>query len=209
MKYVAYLRVSTRRQGVSGLGLESQRQAVAPYAPVAEYVEVESGKRAARPELVKAIARARKEKAVLVVAKIDRLARNAHFLLGILESGVDVLFCDLPELPPGPMGKFFLTMMAAVAELEGGMISDRTKAALAQAKARGVVLGRAGKDLAAANRNRADAAARALEKDIQDLTGTYVEKAEALNRKGVKTPGNGAWHPETVRRVERRLAGGL
>jgi DNA invertase Pin-like site-specific DNA recombinase len=148
-RLIAYRRVSTIRQGVSGLGLEAQDAAVASYAQVAggvilrAYTEVETGKRADRPELGKALADCKRSKAVLVLAKLDRLARNARFLLTLIESGVDVAFCDLPSVPAGAVGKFILTQMAAVAELEAGLISERTKAALAAYKARGGLLGSA------------------------------------------------------------------
>lgn len=147
MRYVAYRRVSTDKQGKSGLGLEAQDSAIRAHVGegeiVATYTEVESGKRTDRVELAKALAHARRIKATLVFAKLDRLARNARFLLGIVESGVDVVFCDFPTIPPGPTGKFIITQMAAVAELEAGLISQRTKAALAAAKARGTLLGAA------------------------------------------------------------------
>jgi DNA invertase Pin-like site-specific DNA recombinase len=133
---VAYYRVSTDKQGKSGLGIEAQHSAVRGYATAkectihAEFTEVETGKRSDRPELRRALAECKRTGATLVIAKLDRLARNARFLLTLLEGGVDIVFCDLPEIPPGAMGKFLLTQMAAVAELEAGLISDRTKAAL-------------------------------------------------------------------------------
>ena len=146
MKLVAYLRVSTSQQGRSGLGIEAQRTAVARYAHAnslevaAEHVEVESGRRSDRPQLQKALVICRLHRADLIVAKVDRLTRSVAFFSALLESGVGVRFCDLPSLE-GPTGRFMLTQMAAVAELEAGMISARTKAALAAAKARGVRLG--------------------------------------------------------------------
>jgi DNA invertase Pin-like site-specific DNA recombinase len=133
---IAYYRVSTDKQGKSGLGIEAQHSAVRGYATgagctiTAEFTEVETGKRSDRPELRRALAECKRTGATLVIAKLDRLARNARFLLTLLEGGVDIVFCDLPEIPPGAMGKFLLTQMAAVAELEAGLISDRTKAAL-------------------------------------------------------------------------------
>ena len=166
-RFVSYYRVSTDKQGVRGLGIEAQKAAVARYvdayrgALLAEFVEVESGRRVDRPELLKALDRAKQERATLLIAKLDRLARNTRFLLSILESGADVVFCDLPSVPPGPVGKFLITQMAAVAELEAGLISQRTKAALAVVKARGTRLGnptpeRARELAAAANRAAAD-----------------------------------------------------
>ena len=148
-RLIAYRRVSTARQGASGLGLEAQDAAIASYANAGgetllrAYTEVETGKRADRPELARALADCKRSKAVLVIAKLDRLARNARFLLTLIESGVDVAFCDLPTVPTGAVGKFLLTQMAAVAELEAGLISERTKAALAVYKARGGLLGAA------------------------------------------------------------------
>ena len=144
--FVAYYRVSTGRQAKSGLGIEAQRQAVANYLNggnwkiIAEFTEVESGKRSDRPQLDAALAAARARRVPLVVAKVDRLTRSVSFLSRLLDAGVDVRFADLPTLE-GATGKFMLQQMAAIAELEAGMISARTKAALAAAKKRGVVLG--------------------------------------------------------------------
>lgn len=208
---IAYLRVSTQRQGASGLGLEAQREAVRAFgAPAMEFVEVESGKVRNRPELQKAIAEAKKRDCVLVVARLDRLARNAHFLLGLVESGVKVAFCDLPDLPPGPTGKFMLTMLAAVAELEGGLISDRTKKALAAARERGTELGANGKVLAERYRSDAILRARCVMPAIEAVKAAGAESlgeiADALNRRGVTSATGGKWHPTSVQRVLRRAA---
>jgi DNA invertase Pin-like site-specific DNA recombinase len=146
-KFISYLRVSTDKQGKSGLGIEAQREAVVRYLNggrwtlSAEYVETESGRRADRPKLAAALAHAKAIGAKLVFAKLDRLTRNVDLLRSLVASGVDLVFCDLPSVPPGPMGRFLLTQMAAVAELEAGLIGERTKNALAAAKARGVKLG--------------------------------------------------------------------
>lgn len=139
-KLVSYYRVSTDKQGQSGLGLDAQQTVVGRYAEtyqgkvIASFTEIETGKRADRPELARALGHAKRAGAVLVIAKLDRLARNTRFLLTLIESGADVAFCDLPHVPPGAIGKFLLTQMAAVAELEAGLISERTKAALAAYK---------------------------------------------------------------------------
>src|SRR5215469_13185323 len=146
-KFISYLRVSTDKQGRSGLGLEAQRTAVESYLNggrwtlAAEYVEAESGKRSDRPKLGKALAHAKAIGATVVFAKLDRLTRNVDLLRSLVASDVDLVFCDLPHVPPGAMGRFLLTQMASVAELEAGLISERTKAALAAAKARGLKLG--------------------------------------------------------------------
>src|SRR4051795_12069726 len=145
-RFVSYLRVSTDRQGRSGLGLEAQRETVREFLNggdwqlVDEVIEVESGRATDRPELAKALARCRVMGATLVVANVSRLTRNPDFMSRLVEAGVEVRFCDLPKIE-GPAGKFMLRQMLAVAELEAGLISERTKKALAAAKARGQKLG--------------------------------------------------------------------
>ena len=130
-KFVAYYRVSTAKQGSSGLGLDAQRQAVRDYLNggawelIAEFQEVESGKRSDRPELARAMERCRLTGATLLIAKLDRLSRNVHFLSGLMEQGVDFLACDLPTA-----NKLTVHIMAAVAEQEREAISARTKAAI-------------------------------------------------------------------------------
>jgi DNA invertase Pin-like site-specific DNA recombinase len=222
-RFIAYLRVSTERQGRSGLGLEAQREAVARYIAHAagelleEFQEVESGKRADRPQLAAALAACRARRATLIIAKLDRLARNARFLLSVVEGSGEagVAFCDLPALPPGPVGKFMLTQMAAVAELEAGLIGQRTKMALAAAKARGVKLGnprlRAGsaesaRAAAAAKSEQARAKAARITPYIMAArkagATTLIQLAEALTARGISTPsGRGKWHPVMVRRM--------
>ncbi len=139
--FVAYYRVSTAKQGASGLGLDAQRVAVKNYLNggdwrvVGEFVEVESGRDSDRPELAKALTSARLHRAALVVANVSRLTRSSGFLHKLLDAGVDVRFADLPQIE-GPTGRFMLQQMAAVAELEAGMIGDRTRKALAAAKVR-------------------------------------------------------------------------
>ena len=141
-KWVSYLRVSTDRQGRSGLGLEAQRQAVTDYlnggnwALVSEFVEVESGKRSDRPQLAAALAACRKHKAKLVIAKLDRLSRNVAFIASLMDGNVDFVCCDFPTA-----NRLTLHILAAVAEHEREAISVRTKAALAAVKARGTKLG--------------------------------------------------------------------
>ena len=140
MKFVAYYRVSTAKQGRSGLGLDAQRASVRAYVKdgriVAEYVEIESGKRSDRPELAQAIAHASREGATLIIAKLDRLARSVAFIFALRDSGVRFLACDMPEANTLTIG-----LLAALAQHERELISERTKAALAAKKARGAVLG--------------------------------------------------------------------
>ena len=208
-QYVAYFRVSTQRQGTSGLGLEAQRKAVIDYINgngskvLAEYTEVESGKRWSRPELGKALAHCKKHRATLVIAKLDRLARNVHFISGLIESRVDFVAVDMPEAD-----RAFLQMAAVFAEWEGRKISERTKAALAGAKARGVKLGVTGKERARENRSAANAFARKLRPVIRGLAGegiTSVRKVtEALNERGVEAPRGGRWHATSVARLLAR-----
>lgn len=141
-RFVSYLRVSTARQGASGLGLEAQRAAVTAHLDggnwtlLREIIEVESGKRNDRPALAEALRLCRQQKAILVIAKLDRLARNVHFISGLMESGVEFLAVDMPSA-----NRFVVHILAAVAEQEAEAISKRTKAALAAAKERGTVLG--------------------------------------------------------------------
>jgi len=213
--FVAYYRVSTERQGASGLGLEAQQQAVRDYLDggnwdlVAEFAEVESGKRIRRPQLEAAMAACKREGATLVFAKLDRLARNARLLLEIHDKlKGNVVFCDLPQVPPGAVGRFILTNMAAVAELEAGVISERTKAALAAAKARGVQLGKHGKILAHKNREAADDHARRIAPMIRSLqVGHHSIRAlaAAMNDENIPTARGGAWHLPSVHRMLKRL----
>ena len=219
-RLISYYRVSTDGQGRSGLGLDAQRSAVDLYRQrsgcelVAEYTEVESGKRNDRPELAKALAHAKKIGATLVFAKLDRLARNARFLLGLIESGADLVFCDLPQIPAGPMGKFILSTMAGVAELEAGLIGERTKAALAQAKARGVKLGghrgeAAAKAAAKALAGKADADAAKLRDTVLAIRAQGIVSAaglaKELNRRGMPAARGGTWQTIQAQRLVTRL----
>jgi DNA invertase Pin-like site-specific DNA recombinase len=141
-KFISYLRVSTARQGASGLGLEAQREAVSRYLNggnwqlIQEVVEVESGKRNDRPEIERALQLCRLHKATLIIAKLDRLARNVHFISSLMEAKIDFIACDFPEA-----NRLTVHILAAVAEHEAAMISSRTKGALQAAKSRGVSLG--------------------------------------------------------------------
>lgn len=229
MKVVAYYRVSTDRQGRSGLGLDAQRAAVRSlieasggWPPVAEFTEAESGRKVDRPQLAAALAACRVHRAVLIIAKLDRLARNQSFLMALIDSGVDVLFCDLPEIPAGAVGRFMLQQMAAVAELEAGLISERTKAALAAKIARDGQWDRKSKHhlVAGAGQKAATEAVRAkAAQKADDLApiigeirkagaGSLREIAKALTSAGIPQPSGsmGAWSAIQVSRVLERIA---
>ena len=227
MKHIAYYRVSTDRQGQSGLGLDAQRAAALRYISdnglclYQEFEEVESGTRNSRPVLAQALATARLHNAALVVAKVDRLTRNAGFLHAILESGVEVVFLDLPALGSGPVSRYMLQNMAAIAELEAGLISQRTKDALQAARARGVKLGgdrgqvpseEARKAAAAVKRARAQQNARdtltVVRETVGDITGlSYQQVARLLNENNVPTPSRaGRWQAVQVQRMLQRAA---
>ena len=225
------MRVSTARQGQSGLGLRAQDTAIRAYLRPGDrlllppFVEVESGRRADRPKLAEALAKCRKTGATLLVAKVDRLARNLPFLRSLIDSSVDVVFCDLPDIPAGAVGRFMLSQLALVAELEAGLISDRTKAALAAAKARGVRLGgdrgyrpTSGPDQAAGTKAAAEARSRAADHAAHRLTGTIEDVrtalgegaslhalARGLTERGIPTPRGGEWTATAVRRALARV----
>ena len=213
-KFVSYYRVSTDKQGRSGLGLEAQKEAVQQrlnggrWQIAGEFIEVESGKRAKRPQLDAALAACRKHKAKLIVAKLDRLSRNVGFIHKLIGSNVEVLFADLPELN-GAMGKFMLITMANVAELEAGLISERTKAALKAAKARGVKLGRHGAEvLAPRYHEEARQRAMQLKPIIIELMGkgySMARVATELNKRKVATLRGGRWDHSSVGNVLKRL----
>ena len=204
MKFIVYYRVSTQRQGQSGLGIEAQKHACAHYDIVAEYTEVESGKKSNRPELAKALAHAKEIGATLLIAKLDRLSRNVHFITGLLEAGVPITCADMPEAD-----RTFLQMAAVFAEWEGRRISKRTKAALAAAKRRGIKLGspNPAKGGSVTGAQRASATAQvapqampiinALRKAGQSLRAI----ASALNDAQIPTAMGGQWHASSVRNL--------
>ncbi len=211
-KFVAYYRVSTEQQGRSGLGLEAQKKAVLDFLNggqwelVAEFTEIESGKKADRPELEAALKLCKRVKATLVIAKLDRLARNVHFISGLMERGVKFCAVEFPNADP-----FMLHVHAAMSEHERRLISARTKAGLERAKARGVKLGKHGAVLARENAAKAKAQARELKPVIAQLrkAGKVTVRAimEELNGRGIKTTHGGTWHPQTVNVLLHRIDG--
>ena len=220
MKLIAYYRVSTKRQGASGLGIEAQRQAVAEHAVrtsgaiVAEFTEIESGKRCDRPQLGAALAACKAIGATLVVAKLDRLGRNVAFLSALMEAGVSFVACDNPQA-----NKLTLHILAAVAEAEATAISERTKAALAAAKRRGTLLGGSNtrsrnltaEDRAkgaamggAATRQASEEFRAALLPIIKTIEGDAEQIAANLNERGYRTQRGLPWTRRTVKAILSR-----
>jgi DNA invertase Pin-like site-specific DNA recombinase len=217
-KFVAYYRVSTQKQGQSGLGIEAQRAAVETYLNgggwqlVDEFTEVETGKGAdaldRRPQLRAALALCKKVKATLVIAKLDRLARNVHFVSGLIETGVEFVAADIPQA-----NKTMIQMFAVMSEWERDAISKRTKEALAAAKARGIKLGAAGAGNLRPSLEKRQADADAFAENLRGLISAYQARdlsqrgiLEELNRLEVKSPRGGSWSLQTVQRLIARLA---
>jgi DNA invertase Pin-like site-specific DNA recombinase len=205
-KFIAYYRVSTDKQGKSGLGLDAQRRAVADFLDggkwelLGEFTEIESGKRADRPELQKAIAECKERRAKLIIAKLDRVSRNVAFIATLMERRVDFLCCDNPTAT-----KFTIHILAAVAEFERDAISKRTKDALAVAKAKGKVLGNYER-IAKAKREATAARDEAVREAIADTAHLSTRAAaDTINRRGIKTAGGRRWHAMQVHRVRHRL----
>jgi DNA invertase Pin-like site-specific DNA recombinase len=218
VKFVNYLRVSTVRQGESGLGLDAQKTAVEAFVAsrqgsiIAEFVEVETGKGAdalaKRPQLKAALDLCRKTGAQLVIAKLDRLARNVAFIAGLIESGVDFVAADMPQA-----NKVMLQMHAVMSEWERDQISARTKVALAAAKAKGVKLGTAGAANLRPNIEARQAAADAFAGKLQSVLEGFKnqgfsqrKQVQELNSLGVKTAKGGTWSLMQLQRVSARLA---
>ena len=218
--HIAYYRVSTDRQGRSGLGLDAQRSAVASYIGgipdaelLAEFTEIESGKRNDRPELAAALALCKKHKAKLVIAKLDRLARNVYFVAGLMESGVDFVACDMPYA-----NRFTVHVMSAVAEWEREQVSKRTADALAEKKKQGVRLGnpRPAESLArgrATMSQQRQARLASIQPTVDRITNrrsqglSFRAIARELNSDGIPSPTGKQWHDVTVKRaIEDRHA---
>jgi DNA invertase Pin-like site-specific DNA recombinase len=220
-KYVNYFRVSSRKQGKSGLGLQAQQASAEAFlkgdgwkTKVGEFVEVESGKRNSRPKLAEALALCRIFNATLIIAKLDRLARNVAFIANLMESGVEFVAIDMPTA-----SKFTLHIMASVAEQEGDMIADRTRKALATARARGTLLGRRDGAIAAFSSIGVKASAEvrsskavAKAKDLLPVirsaqangASSLRQIADVLNERGIKTARGSAWSAVQVQRVLNR-----
>ena len=213
-KFIAYYRVSTDKQGKSGLGLEAQRATVVSFLNggswelVADFTEIESGRKSDRPELAKALAACKRQKAKLVIAKLDRLSRNVHFISGLMESGVDFIACDMPHA-----NKTTIHIMAVMAEAYRDQVSVHTKAALQAAKARGVVLGNpnldAVRDRAVASvKADADRFAKNVAPVIREIQSSGVAShrgiARSLNARGVATARGGEWTAVQVGSILQR-----
>jgi len=229
-EFVSYLRVSTKEQEESGLGIEAQREVVDRYLNggdwklIKEFTEAESGKLTdrKRKELRKALELCEKTGATLIVAKMDRLTRNTAFLATLLESGARMIACDVPDLGNPSQNRFILNLMANLAELEAAKISERTTAALASKKKRGEKLGSPRPKVGAlagarSNKSEADEVALEIGPLIEELEkfgcDTLAKKAEGLTARGIKTPRSRAakpkkqystWHPSSVYRIEKR-----
>lgn len=201
VEYVVYYRVSTERQGRSGLGLDAQRSMVERFLTstdtiIAEFTEIESGKNDKRSELWKAITLVKKTKAKLLIPKLDRFSRKVSFIAGIIDQGVELVVCEHPNV-----NTFFLHLLACFAEEERRQISERTKAALAEAKKRGRQLGVNGKALAAARRQQKREFVEAnlpAFRAIWDQAPSASEAARRMNAAKLKTPKGTKWYPATV-----------
>ena len=222
MKFIAYYRVSTKRQGTSGLGLDAQRQAVTAYLAgvsgqlVTEFTEVEHGTRRGnnRPQLAAALAQCRVHSATLVIAKLDRLARNVAFVSGLMESGVEFTACDFPSA-----NRLTVHILAAVAENEALSISERTKVALAAAKRKGVTLGGDRGNLQSDFRKGVESSAKVRHERSQRRAADLVpiiaavraegaaslrQIAAALTARDIPTVRGGAWSAMQVSRIMER-----
>lgn len=218
MKYVIYYRVSTAKQGVSGLGLEAQKQQVEAYLAqrqdaeiVSEYVEIDSGKSTTRIELAKAVADTKKNKAVLLVAKLDRVARNVRLFLELLDQ-IKIEFTDLPSLASGTSdSRLVLTQLSAFAEWEAAKISERTKAALQAKKLRNEPMGVMGKVNIKATNNKRKELADQFAKEIAPMLSSLSKQMSQrklvvyLNQQGVKSPTGKDWGLSSLQNVLSRI----
>jgi DNA invertase Pin-like site-specific DNA recombinase len=200
-KFIAYFRVSTERQGRSGLGLAAQHRKISDFVAdagtlIAEFCDVQSGKDDSRVELQKALALAKRENAKLVIARLDRFSRRVSFIAQVMEQGIGLVCAEMPNA-----SDFQLHIFAALAQEERRLISERTKAALTEAKRRGKILGVNGRNLAARNRMAADEFAAELRSklDADLILKSYSEIARRLNERGVVTANGKQFYPQTVK----------
>ena len=217
-KYVAYLRVSTQKQGYSGLGLEAQKEIIKNFlhdkTPIAEFTEIESGRKTDRPKLKEALTQCRTTGATLIVAKLDRLARNVSFLSNLLESDVEIVFCDFPQA-----NKMVLHILAAISQYEAELTAQRTKAALQAKKARGAKLGnpehlmnKHKQAIANSNKTNSEKAKKnpnnkravAFLKVMISQGKSLTEMTDILNSEGFVTAQGCKFVPATVRRLIKR-----
>lgn len=206
--YVAYFRVSTEKQGRSGLGLSAQRTSIERFLShddkvVAEFVEVQSGKNDERVELWKAIAHAKKRDAKILIAKLDRFSRKVSFIAGIMEQGIGMVVAEMPHA-----SDFQLHIFAALAQEERRLISERTRNALAEAKKRGVELGKNGKVLAIRHRKEANERAEAFRPFVMPMVIaglSYREIARRLNEQGIQTVNCRRFHAQQVKAICERI----
>lgn len=209
MNFVAYYRVSTERQGKSGLGLAAQRRKIEDFLVnngdlIGEFCDIQSGKDDSRSELQRALSLAKRENAKIVIARLDRFSRRVSFIANILEQGIGLVCAEMPHA-----SDFQLHIFAALAQEERRLISERTRAALAEAKRQGRILGSNGKVLAAKNRLAADEFAAALRAKLDaDLSRrSYSEIARHLNDAGVLTATGKKFYPQTVKNYMSRPCG--
>ena len=217
-QYVSYLRVSTQKQGYSGLGLEAQKEIIKNYlhdkTPIAEFTEIESGRKTDRPKLKQALTQCRTTGATLIVAKLDRLARNVSFLSNLLESDVEIVFCDFPQA-----NKMVLHILAAISQYEAELTAQRTKAALQAMKARGAKLGnpehlmnKHKQAIANSNKTNSEKAKKnpnnkravAFLKVMISQGKSLTEMTDILNSEGFVTAQGCKFVPATVRRLIKR-----
>lgn len=218
--YVAYLRVSTQRQGSSGLGLQAQQEIIRKYlngnSPIAEFIEVESGRKSDRPKLHEALELCKKKKATLIVAKMDRLSRNVSFTSQLLDSGIEIVFCDFPKA-----NRLVLTIISAISEYEAGLIRQRTKAALQIKKEQGCQLGKPENlmrnlDRAIANsrktnqekalNNANNKRAVAFLRGLVNKSSNMSEMARILNAEGFLTSRGGSFSSKQVSLILERYS---
>jgi DNA invertase Pin-like site-specific DNA recombinase len=199
--FVAYYRVSTERQGRSGLGLAAQKRKIEQFLAstdqlIGEFCDIQSGRRDSRIELQKALSLAKRHSAKLIIARLDRFSRRVSFIANIMEQGISLCCAEMPNA-----SDFQLHIFAALAQEERRLISERTKAALAEAKRRGKILGANGKVLAERNRIAADEFAATLKADLDTDYGglSYSEIARRLNDRGTRTRTGARFFPQTVK----------